>query len=294
MCDQKPIIDYILGSGLCLAVISYIPQYISLIKSKQHKGVSELSLFILNVGGACQAANTIILNWYLFDCYTHCNFWLCSGNLLSVWQIVIGWIMVIPLYIIFLRFKMRHNTRWRSSKRYCIYDLAFILSYVLFLVVILIVGLAEKETVNDSRNFFVIFSQVLGILSAICSCVVWIPQIIKLIRTRNQGSLSLLMFIIQTPGNLIIIMFQAVLFKQNWSTWISYVVTFVEQLIILVILLVYKFGKCKFIESNSLSALTNSSTPNSQEQINSENLALIDSVINVPPSDTDDSSSYDS
>jgi len=246
MCDQKPVVDYVLGSALCLAVVSYIPQYISLIKSKQHKGVSELSLFILNVSGACSSANAIILNWGLFGCYKNgCNFWLCTGNLLSVWQIVIGWIMVIPLYIVFLRFKMRQSgSRWRVSKRFCVYDLAFVLSYVVFVAVILVVGLTEKEMVQDPRSFFVVFAQILGILSAVCSCVVWIPQIVKLIRTRNQGSLSLLMFIIQTPGNLVIILFQAVLYAQNWSTWFTYVVTFAEQSVILVILTLYRCGQC--------------------------------------------------
>ena len=76
-----------------------------------------------------------------------------------------------------------------------------------------------------------------------CSCIVWIPQIVKLIRTRNQGSLSLAMFLVQAPGNLIIIIFQAVLSHQDWSTWISYLVMFIEQGTIVVILIVLK---CKY------------------------------------------------
>lgn len=79
----------------------------------------------------------------------------------------------------------------------------------------------------------------------IASGIVWVPQIIKLIRSQEKGGLSLLMFIIQTPGSAIIIIFQAILNKQNWSTWISYVFTLLEQLIIVALLVRLKYKKWK-------------------------------------------------
>ena len=48
------------------------------------------------------------------------------------------------------------------------------------------------------------------------------------------------MFILQTPGNVIIILLQ-ILYHQNWTTWITYLITFVEQGTIVVILLVLKY-----------------------------------------------------
>lgn len=233
-CQGEPLFSYILGIVLCIGgTISYLPQYYSLIKTKQHKGISELSLLLLNIGSACLAANSFILNWWKFGCYQHCNFWLCSANLLSLFQIMVGWIMVFPLYLIFIRYKMK------NSERRMRYDIVYISIYVLFVLVMVIVGLAEKLSPGDSREFFNITAKILGIISAICSCIVWLPQIIKLIRTRKQGNLSLLMFIMQTPGNAVIIIFQ-ILYRQNWTTWFSYVVTLVEQSTIVVILLVFK------------------------------------------------------
>ena len=95
-CITLPVTSYVLGILLCIAgVISYFPQYYSLIKSKQSAGVSESSLLLLNISSACLSINAIILNWYKWECYKKCSFWICTANLLSLWQILMGWIMVI-------------------------------------------------------------------------------------------------------------------------------------------------------------------------------------------------------
>lgn len=245
-CSGPPKTEEILGILLCLAgMCSYFPQYYSLIKSKQTVGVSELSLFILNVGSACLVANSVILNWSMFQCYQSggsglsaaCNFWICTANLLPLWQISVGWLMVLPLYLIFIRFKRL------ESERHCLYDLAYLLTYVIFIMVILIVSLVEEYKSSDpvyTRGFFLVFSKILGIIAAVLSCVVWIPQIVDLLRFKNPGSLSLGMFLMQAPGNIVIIIFQAVLSHQDWSTWISYLITFIQQSIIVVLIIYFK------------------------------------------------------
>ena len=233
-CTSEPIYSYVLGILLCIGgMISYFPQYYSLIKSKEHKGISELSLFILNIGSACLTANAFILNWYKFECYNHCSFWICSANLLSMFQIMVGWIMVFPLYLIFIRYKIR------NSERRVIYDIIYVFIYILFILIMIIVGLTEKY--KENTPFFKISAWVLGgIISPMCSCIVWIPQIIDLIRTQKQGNLSLSMFIMQTPGNAIIIVFQ-ILYHQNFTTWGTYVVSLIEQGMIVIILLIFKY-----------------------------------------------------
>ena len=233
-CTVQPVYTYVLGILLCLgSIISYIPQYYSLIKTKQHKGISELSLFILNVGSACLAANTFILNWYKFECYESCSFWICTANLLSMFQIMIGWIMVLPLYLIYIRYKIKN-----SDKR-IIYDVVYFTIYFIFIMIMIIIGLS-KEIHSDNILFFRISAYVLGIMSAICTCIVWLPQIVKLIRTKEQGNLSLIMFLMQAPGSCISAGFQ-ILYKQSISTWGTYIVSFVEQTVIVIILLIFKY-----------------------------------------------------
>jgi len=209
-----------------------------MIKSGQATGISESSLLLLNIGSACLAANSFILNYWKFECYQRCSALLCTGNLLPMFQIMIGWITVLPLYVIFLRFKIK------ESQNRVIYDIMYGLIYGLFIFIMVIVGITEENLSSDSRIFFNVSAQVLGILSAIASAFVWIPQIYQLIKTKEQGSLSLLMFILQTPGNVMIVIAQ-VLYRQSWTTWITYVVIFVEQMMIVVILLVLKYKQRK-------------------------------------------------
>jgi uncharacterized protein with PQ loop repeat len=233
-CVAEPIFNIILASLLCAGgIISYIPQIYSLVKSKQTKGISEMSLFILCLSYAFLTGNAVILNWTRFECYGHCSFWICTGKLLSLLQITIGWIMVFPLYIIFLRYKIK------NSDSRIISDLKYILIYIITIGLIVIVGVSEKIHEGDNPIFFLAMAKILGILSGICSSIVWLPQIIKLLKTKESGNLSLPMFIMQSPGNAIIIVLQ-ILYHQDWTTWLAYVITLVEQTTIVIILIVYK------------------------------------------------------
>lgn len=237
-CQSEPLYSYILGLCLCVAgVLSYLPQYYSLIKSGQTDGISEISLLILNIGSATLFANSFILNFYKLDCYDNCSFLLCSANLLPVFQILIGWVAVLPLYLIFVRLKIK------NSRKKLLSDVRFILTYMVFVFIMLIFGLIEKIYFNNTK-FFQIAAYTLGIISALCSCIVWLPQIYTLIKTKESGNLSLLMFCLQTPGNIMIIILQ-ILYRQNWSTWITYLVLLVEQGTIVIILIIYKIKENK-------------------------------------------------
>jgi len=245
VCSVEPIFNYILGVLLCLGgIASYIPQYLSIMKNKQAKGISELSLFILNMSAAFLTANSFILNYDKFHCYDHCNGWLCTGNLLSLFQIAVGWIAVFPLYLLFLRFKVR------ESENQCLYDLRYMFIYGFTLMFIFLFIIIEESVPNLNKNVFLIFAKILGVGSALLSCIVWIPQIVKLIKTKDPGELSLVMFLFQAPGNAVIIILQ-VLYKQNWTTWITYVFLLAEQGLIVGLIIYFRYKKNK-IENTEL------------------------------------------
>jgi uncharacterized protein with PQ loop repeat len=96
---------------------------------------------------------------------------------------------------------------------------------------------------QNNRYFFRIFQEVLGISSAILNGVVYLPQIFTLLKNKDGGSNSILMYAIQTPGNLVIIFYQAIMFQAPISTWLTFVIVFCQQLIILIILLFFYFRR---------------------------------------------------
>lgn len=149
--------------------------------------------------------------------------------------------MVLIFYILFLKYKLRntHHTIKLSFKVMRV--LVWAIVYFVFFVVVSLLAIITKiigQGVN-TVHFFTVFADVLGYISGACSCVVWIPQIYTLIKRKEIGNISPLMFALQTPGNLIIIVFQAIIYKQAVSTWITYLITFVQQLVILSIVVVY-------------------------------------------------------
>lgn len=241
---------------LCLGgIASYIPQYVALVRAGRADGVSEKSLFALICSQAALVLNSLILNWSAWSCYTEseCGWWSCTTGLLSFFQITVNMLAAIPVWIIFLRFKIR------DSQRTCIYDLGFALVFCVLVIVALVLSLVEKSQHNLA--FFDPFAHVLGGCSAALGVYVWIPQTWKLIRHRNTTGLSIWMFILQSVGGVIIVLFQAVLYHQSWTTWIGYVFVCVEQIGIVVILIVFKV---RGIGSNEL--LTLNLIPEEEEE----------------------------
>ena len=192
----------------------------------------------MNIGLFCLTINSTIFNWNNFLCHDI----YCFFNLFPFIQIIISWLMVLIFYIIFITYK------FRNLKETIISSLYYLITYVIFIIFIIVLSTAEKLGTINSDKFFLIFGNLLGYLSAISNGMVWLPQIYILLINKNNGNLSFLMMILQTPGNLIIIIFQALIYLQPLSTWITYVVTLIEQSIILCLMIIYRKNEIEIIE----------------------------------------------
>lgn len=89
---------------------------------------------------------------------------------------------------------------------------------------------------QNNQQFFKIYEEVLGVASASLNGLVYIPQIYTLFKYKNRGSNSILTYALQTPGNVVVIIYQAVLFHAPITTWLTYLLVLIEQSIILIIL----------------------------------------------------------
>lgn len=220
------------GIAICLgSILSYVPQFYKIIKYNSIEGISEITLVLMNIGLMCLTMNSIIYSWNYFFC-KDIN---CFSNLLPFIQISLSWIMVLIYYFIYITYKFNKNKR---EKR-ILSGLHYIISYILF--TIFVIGIALGEKLKGHISFFHIFADVLGYSSAVLNSLVYLPQIYKLYRLKSIGNLSFLMYGIQTPGNIIVIVFQAIIYSSPVSTWITYVIVLIEQGIILLLMTVYYF-----------------------------------------------------
>jgi len=92
---------------------------------------------------------------------------------------------------------------------------------------------------RQQSTTLVTYARVLGISASILVIIHWSPQIWTTFNLKSPGTLSILMLVLQMPGSLVVVFFQAVLNKADWTTWTPYLLTAVQQLILLILCLVY-------------------------------------------------------
>lgn len=243
---EMDILSLLLGIGITLgSLLSNIPQFYNIIKYKSVDGISELSLIIQNVGMTCLTMNSLINNWNNLTQPFSSQY---LQNILPFISIGFSWLMVLIYYIIFIIYKIKKfEKRILLGFNYCI-------TYILFLI--LVIGMAVGEKWEGNNSFFTGYANVLGIMSAIFNGLVYIPQIYLLLKNGHNGNLSLLTYCIQTPGNFIIIIYQAIISLSPLTTWVTYLIVLIEQTIILIIMI-----------SN---ILKNSETTNRKIELNEE------------------------
>lgn len=211
------------------SLISYVPQIHKIVINKSVDGISQISLVLTNMGMFCLTMNSLIFTWT--SIINH--HWI---EILPFVQIASSWLMVLIYYIIFLLYNFK-----KQKKRF-IYGLHYLTTYILFVIFLISLTIGEYESVKNQDNFFDIFARALGYCSAIINSVVYIPQIIEIYRKKSVGSNSFVMYFMQTPGNAIIILFQAVVYNGHISTWITYVIVFIQQTIVLLLMTYYHYS----------------------------------------------------
>ena len=234
---SSSIVGIVLGFGLSVgSILTYVPQLYNIIKNKSVQGISEPSLILMNIGMMCLNMNLVIRSWNYFFCQS----FQCFSNLLPLINVTISWLMTCIYYIIYITYKIK-NTEKRAIS-------ALKYTWTYFLFAILIITLALGEKIENNSTFFGTYEKVLGVSSAVLNSLVYLPQIYVLLRDKNNGNISILMYALQTPGNLLLIVFH-ILFGNPITTWLTYLVVLFEQLVILVLLLFFRFSKEENLES---------------------------------------------
>ena len=217
----------IIVGGIC----GYIPQFYKIVKYKSVENISEPSLLIMNIGMMSLTMNSMIFNWKYFFSQ--------QINLLPFITIAISWFMVLVYYIIFITYKIK------NLEKRLISGLNYLFTYIIF--ALLVIALALGEKMKHNNNFFTVYANVLGIFSAIANGCVYIPQIYILLKNKSNGNVSLLMYALQTPGNVINIIFQ-IIYETPITTWITYVICLIQQGIILILMIYFHYKNQKVQE----------------------------------------------
>jgi len=241
--------NIVVGVFLILGTISsYIPQYIAIVKSKTSDGINFVMLAIALLSAFLTAINSGVLKWSQVVCCLDLNGVECLKNNLATEQLLAGLFCYVGLYVLFLMYlntdPTRDETRDQRRRRK---TTAIVVLIAIILISVLLATLCGVLYYDAGVEGYAIsiMAKVLGGTSSALMIVQWTPQIYTTWKMKSQGALSILMLLIQMPGALLVMFFQAILNSADVTTWAPYAFQFIEQLILTVMCILFNMKKKK-------------------------------------------------
>ena len=238
----------IFGVFIILAIfLTYIPQYYKIIKKKSSKGISNIYIFLYNVTNFTNFFGTLLINFNLVNCCTHVSGDKCMNLLLPIIQMFTPWISVFVLYIIFIIYEETYINRLKTKS-----FISFIIFITIFVFFLGFIGMGFLLEYPKYQKNVKIFGDCLNIISTITCVLCLFPQIYQIYKQKNIGNLSLISVALQTPGSLIVFIYQYFIINGPFSIGMPYLFSFIFQTILLIQGIYYdKFYKTPIILINS-------------------------------------------
>jgi len=251
-------------------IVSYVPQYVAIIKRKSSEGLSVYMIAFSLLSSFLTTVNSGILKWPSVICCGSLGFGHCMLNNLSTEQLITGLISLIIFFLIFLAYFPTQPTETQSrTDRIRLKRLAWIIFIVCIICGVFssVLGGVLYYKFNLSGTILEQYAAGLGWISAACIVVQYSPQIFTTLRMKSAGSLSVLMLVLQMPGALLIIFFQGVLNGASYTTWAPYVFQAVQQLILIIICIVFYIRDRKKSKQTIVAIPTNEETPDEGQRL---------------------------
>lgn len=249
--------DQVLGWIITIGTAaSFIPQMHSLVARKSTDGLSGVSWTMNYISNFGTALNVFLLRWHITMCCSQLDAHDCVSNLLPVLQLVVPCICVYIIYLLLAKYcvstrpsnedvPLLDNQRSRIDR---LVDLLFVnnafvipLLVVSTIVTALSVGISVLliYLYGDQSKIVTSFAQAWGIIALVLLVIQYIPQIYTTHVKKEAGSLSVATLLVQAPGALAVVYFQAIMNHGDWTTWSPYLCTAIQQSILIVQCVVY-------------------------------------------------------
>lgn len=215
--------------------ISYYPQHRKILKYKSTQGVSATAILLGLIGSYSTLLNALSLQWDQLDCCTTLPFLQCQVVLLSVYQLSAGLINLVMLVVWFWWYFPRRESP-REWSLFCGQLIAFFGLWIVLGTAICLSLLRVGGSTSTAVRGYAYF---LSVIAMMVDFIHWAPQIYLTYKSKATGQLSIITLMIQVPGAFLVIYFQASLYGESVSTWISYLSSGLQQAILLVMCFYY-------------------------------------------------------
>ena len=247
---------------LVVTIISYLPQTINLIKNKSSYGLAVFSVLSQATCLWLMTFNVLCLKWSDFvGIFQHLNFHTFA-RFLTFLNVFSQWILYFPVVILMWVYfdiepRLKRDFLAIRKERFLYIMLPTIAVGLFFSCVLtwVIVGMV----VDFNSNAMKIIGKGAGILSFIIEIIQFIPQVVKTIGLKDNGSLSMLMLEIQAPTNLGNAVFMWKGEHESWTTFAASMADGGWEFVLLGLCLYYKAQRRRrerTISEKSLSEMT--------------------------------------
>ena len=227
-----------IGIGTFLSItilLSYIPQYYKIIKTKSVYGINFDTILIGNTANLYNFFGIVVLSSWKFNCCTQITIDKCISNIIPTIQMFMPWFSIFIYLLIFMSYNdntsknifnsnVLNNILIRNKIKiwFIIFLLPVIISYIIL----------TYKTIEPTHQKY-IFSNIINGISAFLCIIQWIPQIVTTYRNKKLHSLSNITLSIQFLGSLIVFSYQTFVIKEELSIGLPYLFSGFFQLSIL-------------------------------------------------------------
>ena len=242
----------ILGiSYISVIILTYLFQFVVIIRSKHIEGISSLFLFLGNIASICSVGNAIV---FYFDTLQKCMYIShqeCFNYVSGLLQFIVSFICIIIFQSIYIyyylynsssRFFIDHTVAIRrciSSKSIDLFVISILMDAVL---IIMIISMLSIDDWTGNNNIMTIkFARALGYFSVVAVSLQYLPQIYTIYRLKKNGSLSLITLILLMIGNIFCVGYFIYQGVSDYTTWLSFAVCGFLLLVLVIEILYYRF-----------------------------------------------------
>jgi len=227
------------------SVGSLFPQMKMIIRKRTSHGLSIVSIVITHLCQTSILMNVLCLRSDQFIGANHCeSFIRAIPRLMTVINSVSYFSAYSAVLLLTMIFQpIDHDQSSVMPLKYLAKKHIYIEILIVYILMVPALLLYTGVNYGFFSSEYKFFGKVMGVFSMTIVVVQYLPQMITTYKLRDSGSLSLTMLIMQAPGSIMNCLFLAIGQKENITTWISVLISSIQQFILIIMIMKFRCEK---------------------------------------------------
>jgi uncharacterized protein with PQ loop repeat len=217
-------------------VLSYLPQYYNIVKTRTSIGLSPVFLLLISIAGLAATSNLVLLSFLSLPCCRELTRFECVNSQVSLFQVGIQ--ALCTLLITWFCVKFTSPSEEEPAEEY--YGIKRTWDEIKVAIVFISTTLVVAYF-TFSKSSILLYAKFLGLFSTTLTVIQYLPQLYATYKLKKSGVLSILMMCIQTPGGYLWTATLMLKPGSHWSSWLPYFTAATCQGLLLILSVYYDY-----------------------------------------------------